>query len=94
MTNGYESSFISNPLGLSDFNSNKHGALDSTPITSKASQDTIESMNSTNLHDIKGETIKDIISDSNNDNGVNITSRDTSDDVSIGKTWIIKWQYN
>ena len=55
-----------------------------TPSTPKPSQDTIESMNSTNFDDIKEETIKDIISDSNKDNGIKISS--TSDDENDGNS--------
>ena len=36
-------------------------------------------MNSTNFDDIKEETIKDTISNSNKDSGVNVSSTDTSD---------------
>ena len=57
-----------------------------TPSTTKASQDTIESMNSTNLDDIKEETIKDIISERNKDNGVRISSTDTLDDKNDGNS--------
>ena len=73
----------------------KPGSLRTTPSTSKASQDTIESVNSTNLDDIKEGTIKDIISDSNKDNGINTSCTDTSEDENDGNSRgnIRDWTY-
>ena len=47
------------------------------------------------MDDIKEETIKDIISDSNKDNGINISSTDRPDDGNDGNSSanIRDWTY-